>query len=350
MQSIISGHDHSAWLRRLIMLGAPALVVSYLVLGNSPLSGPMRFMPLPVLVAAVAVVQLGAWFARGWFSVTGSTLFTASATLALTIACLSPANPLVGMLGATLFAALGGYVVLFHPRSAYAVFGSAALVVAVLGWRIESAGDPWLAASALVTVAIVIASSLTICVMVRDGFHIDVTDDDLEPLTGLLNEAAYRRAVASLMTARGREEDRYLAVTVVDMDQWPTLAGVKGRRTADRARIAIARAVRGTVRRGTAVAHPVPNRLLLAEVMSAKDPAGMANRIGATIAATPPCMTASIGTATASLDTLASLPPDLVIDRLTAAAGDAAADARRAGGGQARHVHVEIIGGDFGGH
>lgn len=339
---VLAGSGSTTRIRSLAKLSCGALAGCYLVLMFSPSGPSSRFDALSIVLVGIGAVHFAMWSTREWPSRAVSGFFVMSCTVAVAASCLSLANPVIGLLGSTLFAVVTAYAMLFHPYFAVCVVGVAAMTATVLAYRIVLGGDPALAAAALVMVAVVNASSFVTCRVLRENAVVDITDGELDPLTGMFNRDAFDSHTSTLIGARSRDGDRYLVLTVLEIDDLPLLALMRGNVGVELTRAAHAQAIKRTLRWGSVVGHVEPDRYLIAEVMSTPDPTPVVDRVRSVIEAVPPHLTASIGSAVLPMVGICGVQPDLVITHLLKAAAAEMEVARRAGGGQARHVFAEL--------
>ena len=127
-------------------------------------------------------------------------------------------------------------------------------------------------------------------------------------------------------------------VALITIDSFPALLSIKGGRGADQARMAVAQALRDTVRRDAVVGHVDDTEFLVADTFTTPDPAPLAERIRGAVAAAPGGITASIGVVSTPLRPLADQPPNDVLEEAIARATAAMFQARRHGGNSAECV------------
>jgi GGDEF domain-containing protein len=329
-------------IRRVVLLPIPVLVCTDLARWLRP-AGPLpgsRWL-LMGLTLVLCVLWVALWGHNRWPSRGGSAAFVGIATMALAAACFSLTNPVVGLFGIMVFAIPGAYTTFFHPRFTVLVFGVAAALAVVLAWRVAHGVESVLAVCGLVIVTAVNALSWIACHIGRELLDLDMTDDDIERITGLLNREAFDRATATLLGSRTRAGDRFLVLLVIGIDDFGLLVGAEGIAAGDHVRMSTADVLGRTTRRGAVVAHVNTDQFLLAEVFGTANPGPLTERIRSAIAATPPGLTASIGAAVLAMDDVAEVPPDLLIDHLIDSATVAMLDGQRAGGDRTRRVHCD---------
>ena len=295
------------------------------------------------LLSAVAItvcctVMAGMWLRRRWPSRAQSQLAVVIGTACITLACLIQADPLVGLLGCTTFLVQTVYIGFFHSARLLAfTWTVAAATLILLAVRVAPVNTT-LAVCAVVLVALVNAFAAVACVMVIRLIDMQIRSSDIEPLTGLLTRNAFYENVATLIGARGRHDDRYLVIAVVNLDSFSLLLSFAGAAGGSRARIAIAQQLRETVRRDALIAHVSDAEFLIAELFTTLDPSALIERVRGTITNRPSRLTASIGAVSTPLRPLAPHPSHDVLDEVLTIATSAMYQARKAGGNQARHV------------
>lgn len=276
------------------------------------------------------------WLRARWPSRAQSLVYIAVSALCITLAALTKQNPVSGLTTSMSFAALVGYTVFFHtPRYVFYLATMTVPTVLFLAARLAADGDPAWAVSLLGAVWVVMLSGALACQSLVHLLGIAVLPGEIQPLTGLLNRSAFYAAAGALIAARCREDDRYLGVLIVELDNFGLLAG---RPEGDRAAVAAAQTLREVVRRDAVIAHTGEAEFIIADIFAAPDPDPLAKRIRGAIKTTPPNTSASIGVVLTPLPPLADCPPEELFDELIAMATALMHDARRSGGNRARHI------------
>lgn len=344
--------DHYYWLTAFLAArGAQAAtcrVVAAMIFtaGTIPLfmtaspAGPSGVLGRIVAIvgAVCAVVMATVWLRNGWPTRLVSELCAVIGSIYIAAASLIEADPVVGFLGSTAFAILGGFIALFHSmRLLMFMWSLGAVTVAVLAVRVAET-DVALAITGAVLIALINVFGVFACRTLLRSITNDVQLDDLEPLTSLLTADAFAEKAATLMSSRDRGGDRYLLVAVVNLDSFSLLRDMAGVATANQARVAVGQRLRETVRQPALIAHVADDEYLIADVLTTDDPTPLVERVRATIATTPSRLTASIGVVSTALSPLAGHPPYDVLDEVLSMATAAMQEARRAGGNQARLV------------
>jgi GGDEF domain-containing protein len=293
---------------------------------------------LPALVPLACAAMATPWLRYRWPSRAQSAAVVVLGTLLLAGGCLLTRDPLIGLLTATAFPFAIGYSALFHgPRIQGLVATTAAATVTWLASRIATSDLPK-AVEAATPVILINIAVLTGCRIIAKVATADGERTDVEPLTGLLNRSSFDELAAALLGARNRDDDRFLVVTVISIDNVGAVMSLQGRRGIDRARIAVAQALRDTVRRDALVGHVDDADFLVADVFTNPDPTPLAERIRGAVAAAPGGLTASIGVVSTPLGPLAARPPYDVLDEVIPLAATAVHQARRRGGNRAEYL------------
>jgi diguanylate cyclase (GGDEF)-like protein len=311
-----------------------------LLLIASPV-GP-RGLPGRIVAAVAAVcclVMAAVWLRSRWPTRIASQLCVIAGAVCIAVECLIQPDPVVGLLGSTAFAVVGGFIALFHSLRLLTfmwVVGATTLVV--LAARV-AAIDIVLAVCGVLLVAMVNVFAVFGCRTLLRLISTEVLLGDIEPVTGLLTRDAFAEQVATMMNCRGRGDDRYLVVAVANLDNFSILREMTGVSAADRVRVAVGQLLRETVRRGAVIAHVADAEFFLADVFTSDDPYPLVERVRGTIASSPRRLTASIGVVSTALSPLAGRPaPYDVLNELLTIATAAMYQARRAGGNRAHQV------------
>ncbi len=344
--------DHYYWITAVIAARGEQRVacrrMSLVVFAFSALAFAMLFSPegprgpvnRGIALAGVVVTVMAAlwWLRRRWPTRTQSLVFVGVSALGILVAAWTQSNPVAGFVASSSFAALCGYVVFFHtPRYLYPVLSVAAITLVVLAVRVAGEDVVW----ACVLVASVAAILLPVAV-ICGGFvrllQIDLLDNDIESLTGLLNLEALYAATGALIGARHRWHESHLLFVVVGIDNFSALTGMRGRVAGERARVALAQTLRENTRNNVAIAHTTDSEFIVVDTGSASDWQPLTERIRSAVRTTPPNTSVSIGVATVPLDGLVERSLTEVVDTLTAVATSAMHEARGRGGNQVHHI------------
>lgn len=344
--------DHYYWLTAFLAARGVQITTCRVVaavmfcLGAMPLAligssvGPVgpRDRLLAVIVAACCLAMSLSWLRHRWPTRTESALCVVTGTVCIAVACVIQAKPVVGLLGATTFAVLSGYIALFHTTRLLAfTWTVAAATLYSLAVRL-TAIDAALAVCSVGLVALINISVAFACRMVIRLIDTGVLHGEIEPLTGLLNRDAFYQKAATLLTSRSRDDDRYLVVAVVNIDSFSLLIGTGGMAAGHRARVDVGQILRENIRRDTILAHVADAEFLIADTFTTADPSPLIERVRGAITTPPLRLAASIGVVSTPLQPLIHHPPHDVLDEVLAMATAAMYEARKAGGNQARYV------------
>lgn len=298
----------------------------------------LRNQLLAGVVTVCCVMMSALWLRHCWPTRTQSQLCVVVGTGCIAVACLIETHPVIGLLGSTAFTVLSAFIAFFHSGRLLAFTWTVGiLTLGVLALRL-AASDPVFAVCGVVLIALV---NVFVAFACRTVIGLIVNTEivrEIEPLTGLLSRDAFCDRVALLISARSRDDDRYLVVLVVNLDSFSLLTAMAGVAGGNRARVAISQRLRETVRGDTIMAHVADAEFLIAELFSTPDPSVLAERVRGSISTASYRLTASIGAVSTPRHPLANLPPHDVCQELLTMATTAMNEARKAGGNQARHL------------
>ena len=325
----------------ILVLGLPPLLAAADP-AASPIPGGRALLAVTPLVCIALAVP---WLRYRWPTRAQSITIAIVGSLLLAGGSVVGVNPMSGLLISVAFPFALGYSALFHgvPLQVF-VAALATATIMSLSVRIALTNVPAALAVTipvvLINVVVLIASRIIAKVAAAAGER-----NDVEPLTGLLNRASFDELAAALLGARNRDDDRFLVVTVVSIDSTGAVMSLYGRRGIDRARIAVAAALRDTVWRDAVGGHVDDAEFLVADVFTSPDPTPLAERIRGAVAAAPGGLTASIGVVSTPLGPLADRPPHDVLDEVIRLAVAAMHRARRRGGNRAEYLLDPRLGG-----
>jgi GGDEF domain-containing protein len=340
--------DHYDWLTALLrarqaqavtcrMIAALIFATGLLpVLLIPNLADPHRIakVGISVLITTGSAVMAVLWLRSQWPSRRRSQSCVVFGTLCIAAACLIQTQPLIGLLGCALCAIPAAHTAFFHSLRLLAVIWSvAAVTLGALAVRLAPSNLSLAAAGTLLVVVINVAAVFVARSVIR-LLDNDVPDTDLTPLTGLPTTEGFYDDVATLIGARSRREDRYLAAVVIDIDNYSALLAVEGAGAGTRATVDTGDKLRRTVRREAVLAQAGQAQFWVADVFTDADPTALIDRIRSAIADRPSRMTASIGAVITPLQPLVAQPPREVLDEVLGIAVDAMEQVRRAGGDQ----------------
>lgn len=318
----------------ILVLGLPAMLAAANPRASSLPMGRTVLAVIPLACLAFAAP----WLRYRWPTRGQSISVVILGALVLAAGCIVPINPLSGLLTATAFPFVLGYAALFHGTRLQMFVGAiAAGTILSLAIRIGGTDVP----TALAVTTPVVLINVAVLIACRTVAEVAAAADkrtEIEPLTGLLTRESFDELAATLLGARHRDDDRFLVLVLVGIDGFTALQSVGGSRSTDRTRIAVAQALRDTVRRDALVAHVDESEFLVADTFTTPDPTPLAERIRGAMAAGPHGTTASLGVVSTPLLPLADRPPNEVLDEVIALATTAMYRARRRGGNHVDYV------------
>ncbi|BBZ50266.1 GGDEF domain-containing protein [Mycobacterium heidelbergense] len=345
LSAYLATQDLQGLVRRTVATATVLLSANTIGMQWSPAGSWRPVGMAAALGAAAACLATAVLWARRWPNRRQSVCYVAISDGGIAIACLSYRNALLGLAGCVTFAVLGGYIAFFHrPRILAAhlavALGTAATLAVVQGIR---SGD-WVAAVGTFSVVAVAVLAVPMATQVLvHRLAIDVAFSDVDPLCGLLNRRGFYRRTGELLGGGTRAAQQYLAVTMVDLDQFKRLNDALGHAVGDRALVAVSDILRRH-HDGAVVARIGGEEFLVAELADHADGEESAERVRRAIADTPFGITASIGVVSARVP-LGSIPPARdVIDELICCADTAMYDAKRCGGNQIRYRQASLGG------
>jgi diguanylate cyclase (GGDEF)-like protein len=293
---------------------------------------------LSIAAAGAGLASASVWVIR-WPSRRQSLLFCVLSTGSIAASSLAQSNAYAGLEACHIFAIIGGFIAYFHTAEHLVANLVVALTCAgVMAHQLAvTTGD----------IALVVASLITVTAVnvgVPFGIHslvhtlrTDLRSSDRDSLTGLLNRRSFYQSVHELLNRRRSAAGQYLVVVVIDLDDFKQLNDTWGHATGDQALADVGAALRQHCRTTSVIARTGGEEFVIADIDGAPDAAAMTERLRRAIAGLPIEVTASIGTASATLDTVAGHADRQLIDALMNAADGAMYDAKRAGGNQICH-------------
>ena len=338
LTSMLAARGQQARTSRAIAAMNAGLGFAPVMLLASPMGprGPVR-AALAVAIAIVAIGIATLWLSHAWPSRRSSEVSVACSSIAVSVGCLIMSSPLLGLFGAVSFVFTTIHIAVFHhPRLLLAPWGLGAVTVLVLTVRMGT-HDPVLAVAGAGLAVLVNVFVYYTCRQVIDLSVTDVHHSEIESLTGLLNSDGFYTRTANLLAARNRQDDRHLVLVVVSIDSYDLLVSLAGRKQANQVRVEVSQALRETVRRNAIAAHITKSDFIIADTFTAPDASPLIDRVQGAMRSTPSRVTASIGVVCTPLAPLTVHPPDLVVDRLLAAANGAVTQVREAGGNDVRY-------------
>ncbi|MGV0815506.1 diguanylate cyclase [Mycolicibacterium boenickei] len=301
--------------------------------------GSLAYVAVAVSVGGLILAQW--WWRRQWPSRTQSWIVVSIGTACIAATCILLLDPAIGLLGSSSLSLITAYAAFLHSRRVlYLTWVASGAVVAFLGVRVGMT-DPWLGAAGALVAVLVILSTSALCRIAVELIEPDRIQHpgEIDPLTGLLNREGFDMHTATMLGSHSRHDDQYLVVVAVGIDDMALLSDMDGSHSTLHARVAVAQAIRETVRHKVPLAHVSDSEFLIADVFKTNDPSPLVNRIRMAITTTPMRLTASIGTACSQLRPLTELPTEQIVDALVALADTAMNQSRAAGGNRATYAH-----------
>src|SRR5262245_41056329 len=319
------------------LIATTGLIPTLLLANSNGLhSRLVTLISVSITMCSMAMATL--WLRSRWPSRLQSQLCVVIGSLCISAACLIQPNPVFGLLGSNVFAILAAYTAFFHsPRLLSVVWVVGAATLAVLGVRLSD-NNAVIAVVGVLLIAVLNVFAVLVGRIVMRLTDTGIGHHDLEPLTGLPNRAAFYQETATLIGARNRGEDRYLALAVVDLENYSALVSLAGAAAGIRMQAMAAQKLRETIRRDAILAQSGEAEFLIADVFASPDPSVLVERIRGELADPPLRLTSSIGTVITPLRPLVSHPPTELLDQLLDHATAMMLEARRAGGNQHRII------------
>jgi diguanylate cyclase (GGDEF)-like protein len=329
---------------RLIAANMIGLSAIPLILMFSPLgpSGPTDRW-LAALVSACAIAMATVWLRHGWPTRFQSQMCVMGGSICIAVVCLIEAQPTLGLMGATTFIVLSAFTALFHDRRLLAfVWTVSAATLVVLATRLGGV-DPFVTISGIALFVFTNAFVVFVCRNVISLVNRDFHNGELESLTGLLTRDAFSDRVATLVSARDRDDDRFVAIVVVSIDSFSLLTAMHGAAGGKRARVAIGHRIAVTLRRDAILAHVGESEFLIADTFNGSNATVLTDRLHQTVRSAPFRLTASIGAVTTPLGPLVGLPPHDVVEELVTLATSNMYSARKAGGQRTEATECPVL-------
>jgi diguanylate cyclase (GGDEF)-like protein len=337
----LSGYLHARGFggaTRAMLAAISAALALCLVALLASADGPQGTVPVVMTWIAVAGGAAGAalWTAR-WPTPAQSVGFAVTTNTSIALACLAHPSPMASLTGCIAFATSGGYLAFFHTsRYVFYNFAVATGVALYAAVRMAAQGHVALAGVDLFLVLqVTIALSLAIQVMIR-ALGNDLVKADLDPLTNLCNRRAFQLETLGLVMARPAN-DMFLLVVVIDLDDFKSINDRHGHLAGDRALVAVADALRSSTCDTAVIARSGGEEFIVADTSHTGDAAPLAQRICQAVADLAVPITASVGTASSSLDGVPARQHQTLVNYLIAAADKAMYCAKRSGGNRFHH-------------
>lgn len=294
-------------------------------------------------VSGLAGLGFAAMWQTRWPTRCQSIAFVMTGSAVVGFGSLIQANPMVAMMACMALAVTGGYLAFFHTAPyMFTNFMVAVVVGGVAAARVAASGEVVLAISAYFLVAeLNLAVPLAIQIVVR-ALGIDLLESDRDPLTGLLNRRAFQHAVVGLLIAR-RDGDSFLALAMIDLDQFKAINDTKGHAVGDATLRAVGEALRANSRETAVIGRVGGEEFLVADIATADMAGALGERLCGVVASVSLPVTASVGTAAVALGGIGGADSTEVFNQLVAEADRAMYTAKRGGGNQAHHRGMTTI-------
>ncbi|PQP50594.1 sensor domain-containing diguanylate cyclase [Mycolicibacterium austroafricanum] len=321
------------------------LVAVPVVMVGSPAGpgGPLQtWIVIGASVSALAASLL--WLFR-WPSRAQSLAYSTVCSVSIAAGCLAIQDPYAGLMGCTMFAAIGGFVAYFHALAhvvANLVVALSCATINAVRILVETDDIRIVAGSAALVLGLNLGVPFGIHTLVH-SLHIDLRDSDRDPLTGLLNRRSFYNMVRDLIAAR-RQVNTPVNVTMVDLDDFKLLNDTHGHAVGDAALVSVAAVLQEHTEPGTVLGRLGGEEFVIADVDAAARHAITAERIRRGIAATPFQITASFGICSTTVAAGAEIDHPGFLDRLIRAADAAMYQSKRAGGNRVVHDRLDIPG------
>ena len=351
------GLDHYYWLTAFLaargVQQTTCRLVALVILGMSAISLTMIWSPTgpqgrvsQILAVAVAVCCWGLaaiWLRGRWPTVIESRLCVCVGAVCIAVSCLIQSDPLSGLFGATAFTLVAIYAAVFHTTRWLGItWVATGVTLAVLAIRLAPFSIAFAISSVLLVGFIVMFVSLTgrAAIWLVDA---DILHENFEPLTGMFNRDGFYEKATTLLASRSRGDDRFVALSVVNLDSFSLVGEFSGVAGSNRARVEIAARLRETARRDAVLAHVSDSEFVIADLFESNDASALVERVRGTISGSPSHLSASIGVVTTALQPLVALPPHEVLDELMSIATNAMYESRKGGGNQVTYVRSPAL-------
>ena len=346
------GLDHYYWLTAFLaargLQQTTCRLVALVIVGMSAISLTLVWSPTGphgligrVLAITVSVCCWGLaalWLRGRWPTAVESRICVCAGSVCIAISCLIQTDALTGLFGATAFTLVAIYAAVFHTTRWLAITWIATgVTLAVLAFRLASFSIAFAISSVLLVGFIVMFVSMTgrAAIWLVDA---DILHENFEPLTGMFNRDGFYEKATTLLASRSRGDDRFMALTVINLDSFSLVGEFSGLAGSNRARVEIAARLRETARRDAVLAHIADSEFVIADLFDSNDASALVERVRGTISGSPARLSASIGVVTTALQPLAQLPPHDVLDELMSIATNAMDESRKTGGNQVTYV------------
>lgn len=306
-------------------------------------AGPDGALRRGVAVAAsvAGLVAASLWLVR-WPTRGQSLMYNIVCCGCIAAGCLTVPNPYGGLMGCTMFAALGGFLAYFHALGHVVANFCVAVACMTITAR-QMLADTHDLALVAGSVFIVLGLNLGVPFGIQSlvhSLHTDLRNSGRDPLTGLMNRRSFYNAVHELIEAR-RGVNTTVNVTMIDLDKFKRLNDTHGHAAGDAALVNVAEVLRQSSDTGAVLSRLGGEEFVIADVDSAGRHAVTSERIREGIEAMPFRITASLGICSARVAPGVGIEHPQFIDRLIRAADAAMYRAKRSGGNRVEHRHLD---------
>ncbi|KUI20112.1 diguanylate cyclase [Mycobacterium sp. GA-2829] len=330
---------------RLATFGFTAILAALpIVLLGSPV-GPDHALTRAVAVTcAVCGASASVLWLRRWPTRNQSLIFNIVCSLGIAATCLAMSNPYNGLMGCTLFAAVGGFLAYFHALSHMLVnLAVAMLCSAITAVRLLSdTGDVSLTVAALLTV---VALNVGVPFGIESLVHTlrtDLRNSDRDPLTGLLDRRGFYNALHELAVTR-HAGGGHLNVTMIDLDDFKKVNDTHGHAAGDEVLVNVGAVLRRTCRTDALLCRLGGEEFVVADSDEPGQHVATMERLRCEIATVPYRVTASFGICTVPADPGMARDRPEFVEHLIRVADSAMYRSKREGGNRLHHQHLDQV-------
>ena len=327
------------WRAMIAAVIASLAVIPVLVLVSPTLPhDPAADIVAPIATSFGMAVALS-WLLH-WPTRVQSVLCSLIGSACISAACLVQVDPLMGLVGCCTFAALGGYIALFHTaRHMMINFVIAMTTAAALTARLIGNYDILVAVSGFLLVLVLnVAFQFAVQWLVY-ALGSDLRSSSRDTLTGLLTRRTFYQSTYSLLL-RHREGPSYLGVAMIDLDNFKRLNDTYGHSAGDKALVAVGGALRLACPDTSMIARFGGEEFVIADTYHSGDLHDVAELFRRAVAAVRYPITASVGIASVPLGAKFDPAERGLTDDLVRLADTAMYDAKHAGGNQSRSARL----------
>lgn len=326
-----------------------ATFVFTLILGTVPVmmigspAGPRGPVATSVAIAAsiAAFAAASLWLVR-WPTRGQSLTYATVCGACIAAGCLVVPDPYGGLMGCTMFAAIGGFIAYFHAMAhvlANFLLGVVVAAITATRWFVETGDVRMVVGSLLLVLGLNVGVPFGIHMLVH-SLHTDLRNSDRDPLTGLLNRRSFYNTVHEHVVAK-QEVNIAVNVTMVDLDKFKRLNDSRGHAVGDAALVGVAAVLAQCSGPGAVLGRLGGEEFVIADLGAASRHVSTAERIRAGIAALPFGITGSVGVCSATIAAGVEVGHPEFLERLIHVADAAMYRAKRAGGDRVEHRYLD---------